>query len=89
MIVGFVQNVGASFMTQTTDASNRIVDEQLADLRSRLAQIRISKAWLQEFRVNAPERISSALSAYYNWLCEQEQKTISMGRRIKAGGDRR
>lgn len=58
-------------------------EQQLNDLRERIKQIRSAKKWLQEYRINAPTSISSALSAYYNWLDTQERKTVAMGKRIK------
>lgn len=59
-------------------------DRQLEELRDRLREIRIAKKWLQEYRINAPTAISASLSTCYNWLDEQESKTIAMGKRIKA-----
>lgn len=59
-------------------------DRQLEELRERLKEIKIAKKWLQEYRINAPAAVSAALSACYNWLDQQEAKTIAMGKRIKA-----
>lgn len=59
-------------------------EQQLEDLRQRLKEIRIAKKWLQEYRINAPVAISTPLGACYNWLNQQETKTIAMGKRIKA-----
>lgn len=61
-------------------------EQQLTDLRQRLREIRVAKKWVQEYRINAPASVSSSLSAYYNWLDNQEQNTIAMGKRVK--GDR-
>lgn len=61
-------------------------EQQLADLRERLREIRTAKRWVQEYRINAPASVSSSLSAYYNWLDNQERNTIAMGKRVK--GDR-
>lgn len=58
-------------------------EQQLNELRERVKQIKSAKRWLQEYRINAPSSISSALAAYYNWLDTQEQKTVAMGKRIK------
>lgn len=57
---------------------------QLQDLRDRLKEIRTAKRWIQDYRINASPPERNALSAYYNWLCEQEEKTSNMGKRIKA-----
>lgn len=59
-------------------------NKQLEELRDRLREIRIAKKWLQEYRINAPAAVSASLSACYTWLDQQEAKTISMGKRIKA-----
>ncbi len=59
------------------------VEVQLQGLRTRLSEIRIAKKWLQESRVNASQSVSGALTAHYKWLCDQEQKTLAMGKRIK------
>ena len=58
-------------------------EQQLTDLRQRLRELRIAKKWVQEYRINAPASVSSHLSAYYNWLVNQEQNTIAMGKRVK------
>lgn len=63
---------------------NQRVEKELEALRERLREIRIAKKWLQEFRVNAAPTVSAALSVYNNFLCDQEQKTLAMGNRIKA-----
>lgn len=63
--------------------SNNLADQQLIDLRARLRDIRTAKYWLQEYRVNAREHESRALTGFYMWLDQQEAKTIAMGRRIK------
>jgi len=60
-----------------------LTEKQLSELRDRLKQIRNAKHWLQEYRVNAPSSISSALGIYYSWLETQEAKTITMGKRLK------
>ena len=59
-------------------------DRQLEELRDRLREIRIAKKWLQEYRINAPAAVSASLAACYTWLDQQEEKTIAMGKRIKA-----
>lgn len=59
-------------------------DQELQSLRERLREIRVAKKWLQEFRVNAPPTVSAALAAYNNFLVTQEEKTLAMGKRIKA-----
>ena len=58
-------------------------EEQLEQLRKRLREIRFAKKWLQEYRVTAPITLSKSLAQYHSWLCEQENKTIQMGTRIK------
>lgn len=58
-------------------------EQQLDELRERVRQIKNAKRWLQEYRINAPASISSALITYYNWLDAQEQKTVAMDKRIK------
>lgn len=60
-----------------------LAEKQLYELRDRLKLIRNAKHWLQEYRVNAPPSVSSALGNYYNWLETQESKTIAMGKRLK------
>lgn len=55
---------------------------QLEELRVRVKEIRIAKKWLQEYRINAPPSLSEGLSAYYNFLVQQEEKTIKMEHRI-------
>jgi len=62
---------------------NTPVEQQLAELRERLQEIRIARKWLQEFRVNAHSSLSKPLASYHAYLVEQESKTIQMGRRIK------
>lgn len=57
---------------------------QLQDLRDRLKEIRIAKRWIQDYRINATPSERNVLAACYNWLCEQEEKTCNMGKRIKA-----
>lgn len=69
-------------------SSDRAVEIQLAELRERLAEIRVAKKWLTEFRVNANPAVSAALSSYYNYLSEQESKTTAMGKRIKAEAEK-
>ena len=59
-------------------------DTQLEELRSRLREIRIAKKWLTEYRINAPVALAMPLNACYNWLEQQEAKTIEMGKRVKA-----
>jgi hypothetical protein len=66
-----------------------LAEQQLTELRDRLKQIRNAKKWLQEYRINAPSSISSALAAYYNWLDSQENKTIAMGKKIKAESEKK
>lgn len=63
-------------------STNQLAEEQLNELRMRVREIRIAKKWLQEYRVNAPVAASQALTAAYNWLDQQEKKTIAMGKRI-------
>ncbi len=58
-------------------------EKELESLRERLREIRVAKKWLQEFRVNAAPTVSAALAVYNNFLCDQEQKTLAMGNRIK------
>ena len=58
-------------------------EQQLNELRERIKQIKNAKRWLQEYRINAPSSVASALIIYYNWLDTQEQKTVVMGKRIK------
>lgn len=58
-------------------------EEQLEQLRKRFREIRVSKQWLQEYRLNAPITVSKSLAQYHNWLCKQEDKTIQMAKRIK------
>lgn len=65
------------------------VDQELQSLRERVREIRIAKKWLQEFRVNATPTVSAALSVYNNFLVSQEEKTLAMGKRIKAEVDRK
>lgn len=60
------------------------IDQQLEDLRSRLREIRVAQKWLQEYRVNAPVTLCVPLNAFYNWLSEQEARTIDMGKKLKA-----
>lgn len=60
------------------------IDQQLEDLRLRLREIRIAQKWLQEYRINAPVALSMPLNACYNWLSDQEAKTIDMGKKLKA-----
>lgn len=69
----------------TGASTNTLAEQQLADLRNRLVEIRTAKKWLQDYRVNAPESISKSLATYYGWLDQQESKTIAMGKRIKNG----
>lgn len=59
-------------------------EERLEGLRDRVKQIRIAKQWLESYQIVAPPTVSAALGSYYNWLTEHEQKTIELGRRIKA-----
>ena len=59
-------------------------ENQLEELRERLKEIRIAKKWLQSYRINAPQSVSASLATCYNWLDDQETKTIAMGKRIKA-----
>lgn len=68
-------------MQQTS--TNSLADQQLADLRARVREIRHAKKWLQEYRINARENESRLLVAYYSWLDQQEAKAIAMGKRIK------
>ena len=63
---------------------NNYAQTQLQDLRDRLKEIRIAKRWIQDYRINASPPERNALAAYYNWLCDQEEKTCNMGKRIKA-----
>lgn len=63
--------------------TNDSLEEQLELLRKRFIEIRVSKRWLQEYRVNAPVTLSQPLAQYYKWLCDQEDKTVQMGKRIK------
>ncbi len=63
---------------------NHQVEQELQSLRDRLQEIRVAKKWLQEFRVNAAPTVSAALSIYNNFLVTQEEKTLAMGKRIKA-----
>lgn len=64
-------------------STNSLADQQLADLRARLRDIRTAKYWVQEYRVNAKESESRALAGLYVWLDQQEAKTIAMGKGIK------
>ena len=66
------------------NSTNSLADQQLADLRARLRDMRTAKYWVQEFRVKAKESESRALAGLYVWLDQQEAKTIAMGKRIKA-----
>jgi hypothetical protein len=59
------------------------VEQQLAELKERLQEIRVARKWLQELRVNAHPSVSKALASYHTYLVEQESKTIQMGKRIK------
>ena len=63
---------------------NQIAEEQLNELRMRVREIRTTKKWVQEYRINAPVGVSQALSAFYTWLDKQERNTIAMGRRISS-----
>lgn len=63
-----------------------MVEEQLNELRMRVREIRTTKKWVQEYRINAPISVSQALSAFYTWLDKQEKNTIAMGRRISGDG---
>ena len=58
-------------------------EQQLQNLRDRVKNIRIARHWLQEYQINAPTQLRSALAQYSKWLTEQEQKTIELGRTIK------
>lgn len=66
-------------MALSTSAS----EQQLEELRQRLRDIRTARKWLSDFRVNAPPSTSAALASYYKWLCDQEDKMLEMGKRIK------
>ena len=64
------------------NSTNQLAEEQLNELRMRVREIRTAKKWLNEYRINAPVAVSQALTACYNWLDQQEKKTIAMGKRI-------
>lgn len=66
-------------MTLSVSAS----EQQLEELRQRLREIRTARRWLCDYRVNAPPSTSAALASYYKWLCDQEDKTLEMGKRLK------
>ena len=66
------------------NSTNESAEEQLANLRARVQEIRTAKKWLTEYRINASVAESKALTDYYSWLDKQEQRTIAMGMRIKA-----
>lgn len=59
-------------------------EERLEGLRNRIRQIRIAKQWLESYQIVAPTAVSAALGSYYNWLVDHEQKTMELGKRIKA-----
>lgn len=65
------------------NSATSTADEQLHQLRKRFVEIRLAKKWLQEYRINAPVTQSKSLAAYHNWLCQQEERTVQMGKRIK------
>lgn len=65
------------------NSATSTADEQLNNLRARVREIRAAKKWLQEYRINAPATMSKSLAAYHNWLCQQEERTIQLGKRIK------
>lgn len=64
-------------------SANKLAEQQLIDLRIRLCELRTAKKWLQDYRIDAPPSVSNPLTAYYNWLIKQEEKTIAMGKRIR------
>jgi hypothetical protein len=59
-------------------------EERLERLRKRVKEIRTAKQWLESYQIVAPPEVSTALGRYYAWLTEHEQKTIQLGKRIKA-----
>lgn len=65
-----------------TSTNQIIYEEQLAELRARVREIRTAKKWLQDYRINATIGESKALSAFYVWLCKEETNTVAMGKRI-------
>lgn len=63
-------------------STNQLAEEQLAYLRARVREVRLAKKWLQEYRLEAPASVSSALGAYFAYLDRQEKKAIAMGMKI-------